>query len=384
MTKFFFVIASKRIQKIDIKRNEFYYLSKKKKVIFLDISTLLRDRSSLIFKKLRFTSIKEIKNYKDLISTLKNKQNSYALDYTNNSLKEILVKLILIWFDIKIIKYVAGLKPSILYRHIDKNNKVFKVDQRTFFKKVYDFPIYCLNFLKKIISNFLNFYFVNIVMIAGEESPDNKNSFYLKKKKIYTHSYDYNYYLKIRHKLNNFNKKYLIYIDQDLLGHPAFFIEKRKAWANKNFYKKLNKLFYLLEKKYGQKIKIALHPKNKSFNNLFSRRYKCYYDKTAELIRDSSHVLTHYSTAVSFGVLFNKPITFLTSNELNQLRPGAQVTKLSQELKSQIINIDNKKKKFKLKKKFDKKAYSRYLNKYVKHPKSSGKNSLISLFNYIN
>ena len=42
----------------------------------------------------------------------------------------------------------------------------------------------------------------------------------------------------------------------------------------------------------------------------------------------------HYSTAVSFGVLYKKPITFITSDELNNVRPGAQITKLAKELSS--------------------------------------------------
>jgi hypothetical protein len=383
MTKFFFVITSKKIQKIDIIRNELNLLSKKRKVLFLDISALMRDRSSLIYKKIKSPSVKEIKYYRDLISILKNKENSYALDYTSNSLKEILVKFILICFNIKIIKYSAGLKPSVLYNHIDKNNRILKVDQRSFLKKIYDFPINCLNLSKKIILNLVNFFFVKIIMIAGRESPDDKNIFYSQKKKIYTNSYDYNQYLRIIKKKNIKKKNYLLYIDQNLIGHPAFFIEKRKSWTNKGFYKKLNSFLYFLGKKNGLKIKVALHPKNKNFKNLFSKGYSCYYNKTAKLIKDSSHVLTHYSTAVSFGVLFNKPITFLTSNELNQLRPGAQITKLSYELKSQLINIDEVKKKIHLKRKFDKKAYIRYLDKYIKHPKSSGENSFVSLLKNI-
>jgi len=186
MTKFFFIITSKRLQKTDIIRNEFHSLSKKRKVLFLDISALMRDRSLLIYKKVKSTSVKEIKYYRDLISILKNKENSYALDYTNNSIKEILVKFILICFKIKIIKYSAGLKPSVLYNHIDKNNRILKVDQRTFLKKIYDFPNNCLNNLKKFVSNLVNFFFVKIVMIPGRESLDDKNIFYSQKKKIYT------------------------------------------------------------------------------------------------------------------------------------------------------------------------------------------------------
>ena len=51
-------------------------------------------RSTLIYKKIKLSYIKEIKSYKDLISILKNKENSFALDYTGNSITEIVIKLI--------------------------------------------------------------------------------------------------------------------------------------------------------------------------------------------------------------------------------------------------------------------------------------------------
>ena len=37
--------------------------------------------------------------------------------------------------------------------------------------------------------------------------------------------------------------------------------------------------------------------------------------KTIHLIKNAEMVLTHASTALNFGVLYNKPIIFLTSND---------------------------------------------------------------------
>ena len=202
------------------------------------------------------------------------------------------------------------------------------------------------------------------------------NYIYAKKRKLYTHSYNYNHFLALDKKKIKIKKKdYIVYVDQGLLTHPDFFIKKREPLVDKNFYIKINNFLSFIEKKYKYQIKIALHPKNNKMNNLFPKRYICYLDKTAELIKDSKHVLIHYSTAVSFGVLFKKPITFLTSDKLNNFRPGAQITKLSHELKSHLINIDKNKKKIRLQMKFNKKAYNMYLDKYIKHPKSTGENS---------
>ncbi len=376
MSKYIFIISSRRLQERDQERFGVKYLSKKKKVIILDLSNLLMNRSTLIYKKIKLSYIKEIKSYKDLISILKNKENSFALDYTGNSITEIVIKLILVWSNIKLIKYSGGLKPGDLYNHIDKNNKIFKTDQRSVFKKFFDLPFFFFRLIKKIILDFINFCSVDTVMIAGKKSVEENNYIYAKKRKLYTHSYNYNHFLTLDKKKIKIKKKdYIVYVDQGLLTHPDFFIKKREPLVDKNFYIKINNFLSFIEKKYKYQIKIALHPKNNKMNNLFPKRYICYLDKTAELIKDSKHVLIHYSTAVSFGVLFKKPITFLTSDKLNNFRPGAQITKLSHELKSHLINIDKNKKKIRLQMKFNKKAYNMYLDKYIKHPKSTGENS---------
>jgi len=179
-------------------------------------------------------------------------------------------------------------------------------------------------------------------------------------------------------------KKYIVYLDQDLFGHPDFFIKKRKPIVDKKFYLDINKFLFLIKKKYKCEIKIALHPKSKIKKNFFIKEYDCYLNRTAELVKESKHVIMHYSTAVSFGVLFKKPITFLTSDNLNRIRPGAKITYLAYLLKSQLINIDRFKKTVKLKKNFDKKSYNNFTNQYIKHPKSTGENSWKYLLKNIN
>ena len=367
MSKYIFIISSRRPQKRDYERFGVEYLKKKKKVIILDLSNLINDRSILLYEKIKNINIKEIKTYKDLVLFLKDKQFSYAIDFSGYSIKEIIIKFILVWFNIKIIKYLIGLKPPILYKLNDQRSKI---------KKIFHFSNIFFKFFKEKIITLINFFSLNIVMITGKNSQ--YIDFYISsaKKKLYTHSFDYNFYLesKKRRKIKN-KKNYIVYIDQNFISHPDFFIKKRNPFVNKKFYIKINKLLLELKKKYRFDIKIALHPKNKVNDNFFSNKNSCYINKTAELIRDCNHILMHYSASVSYGVLFKKPITFITSDELNNIRQGAQITQLSKELKSQLINIDNYKKNFLIKKKFDKKAYIKYSDQYIKHPKSSGENS---------
>ena len=54
------------------------------------------------------------------------------------------------------------------------------------------------------------------------------------------------------------------------------------------------------------------------------------------------HSITHWSSGLSFGVIYNKPIMLITSNELNDNeRFARQQNQLSKELGFQIINIDS-------------------------------------------
>ena len=76
-------------------------------------------------------------------------------------------------------------------------------------------------------------------------------------------------------------------------------------------------------------------------------------------------------------------MTFLTTGSLNNLRIGEKITKYSKELKSQLINMDNYKKNFSLKRNFDKNAYADYLNQYIKHPKSTKENTWVHLLKNI-
>ena len=383
MSKYIFIISSRRIQKRDYERFGVRYLKKKKKVIILDVSNLLNERSSLLYKKFVNKDIVEINKYKDLILFLKNKKDSYVVDYLKNSFKEILIRFILVWFNIKIIKYLGGLKPPVLYKHINKDNKAFKVDQRSTIKKIGDIPISLLTLIKKNFLILINSYVVNTVIIAGKKLQNIDFDIKTVKKILYSHTYNYNSYLEFKKKKKKkYNKNYIVYIDQNLFSHPDFFIKQKNPHVDEKFYPKINNFLLLLKKKYGYDIKIALHPKNNLNKNFFPSKKNCFIDKTPELIKGCKHVIMHYSTAVSYGILYKKPITFITTDHLNTNRPGALITKLAMELNSQLINIDRSTN-FSIRRSFDKKKYSNYINQYIKHPKSSGENSWIYLLKNI-
>ena len=106
----------------------------------------------------------------------------------------------------------------------------------------------------------------------------------------------------------------------------------------------------------------------------FSNKFKCYSNKTAELVRDSKFVIAHYSTAVSLAVLFKKPITFISSSNMLLSRADYLTKDFSYKLGSKFMNIETEKNFF-LSKKINKKKYQKFVNEYVKHPKSKNINT---------
>ena len=94
---------------------------------------------------------------------------------------------------------------------------------------------------------------------------------------------------------------------------------------------------------------------------------------TAELVKNSSAVLLHSSTALSYAILFKKPAIFLTSNDLNNSWIGPTIHSFAKEINGQIVNLNSTfEKNLDLKKllKIDEVKYQNYKNNYLKFPNS--------------
>ena len=64
------------------------------------------------------------------------------------------------------------------------------------------------------------------------------------------------------------------------------------------------------------------------------------FGKTSLLIRQASIVLSHYSTALSYAVIFRKPILLITTDEYWNSYRKHQFLAFSEALKIDIINVD--------------------------------------------
>ena len=140
----------------------------------------------------------------------------------------------------------------------------------------------------------------------------------------------------------------------------------------------MNFLKFLEKRKYI--IKVALHPKNNKKNNRPFGIRKYYKNQTALAIKHSCGAITHDSNAISFAVLNNKPLIFITTSDLDNSRFGKRIRYHSKFFGCKPINID-----YLNKNKFyfpiiDKKVYFNYINKFLKHEKFKSKNHFKNFF----
>ena len=85
--------------------------------------------------------------------------------------------------------------------------------------------------------------------------------------------------------------------------------------------------------------------KSKEFDDYKKRFFnrKCYIGKSHELVKRCKNVILHPSTtSLNLPILYNKPLIFLTSNELlKQLEWGARIARRKLIFSNSFINISS-------------------------------------------
>ena len=164
-------------------------------------------------------------------------------------------------------------------------------------------------------------------------------------KKIPAHSFDYETYRAQEAIGENFidisAMPYAVYLDEDITGHEDNLEMGVAAPASADvYYPALSRFFDRYQLISGQRIIIAGYPSEKSQLETNFQDREIQYKQTAQLVKGASLVFAHASTAISFAVLWKKPIVFLTSKQIAKswYQPWIEAPQLL--LKSPLINID--------------------------------------------
>jgi len=151
-----------------------------------------------------------------------------------------------------------------------------------------------------------------VIVVSAASVP----SYILSKTKvIYTHSFDYDRYLRNKDKPRPKivpDEDYYVYIPC-IFGYGLSGIsEKRRPLLSMNeLVEIINRFLGFVEKMTGKKILIAPHPKYASSEwNLYEGRPFIGFE-TEQLIKYSSGVLSHGSFAIKFAIIHEKPLGFL-------------------------------------------------------------------------
>jgi len=224
-------------------------------------------------------------------------------------------------------------------------------------------------------------YFYSDFIMSGGLSGLNEIAAKYSKKVIPSHSFDYDLFLKVDKNLESKKgDKYAVYIDQYYAKHPDVeYMEEEYFIDEDKFYPSLESFFLDFERETRLKVIVAAHPRSQYdlYPDLFGKR-KLVKGKTAELIKESEMVLLHTSTAISFAVLWQKPLLFLTSNEIINSFVHLDIVSLSNFFSKRVVNLDNYTSQEiidNLQKDFSKNNYEKYRDNYLKYPGSPNVNS---------
>jgi hypothetical protein len=186
----------------------------------------------------------------------------------------------------------------------------------------------------------------DVALLAGSKSLDRWTK--MARQIIWIGSQDY-YLFKSEHgKKKEINqdseiKQFVLFID-DCLPYASDWellnIEPPVIAAS--YYLMLLNFFEKIEATFDLPVVIAAHPnglKVNNYDNNFGGR-QVISGQTNALVLESSFVLTHASTAISFAILARKPIIFVASAELRDSFYGASIENLAKSIGQKVVVVD--------------------------------------------
>ena len=345
-------------------------LKEKYKVEIFDFTEWLSPEYWRFYKEKIFycDGYKKILNQNDFEKNIKENNILCVIDYLSSD-KSYLIKNYIKTKQAPIIKVQGATVLENKRTFIELLYKLFFliIDPKVLFKKI-------LMILKsKLMKNKIKFSYDYLIIsgIAGLNTSIARNA----KKIIKAHSYDYDIFLKSKNQNSILHKEpYAVFLDQCLPFHPGpIFRGEKNLVTPEKYYSALNYFLKNFEDKTGLEVIFAAHPRSRYdlwAKYLYGRKY--YLFKTSELVKNSKIVLLHTSTSISFAVLYNKPLIFLTSNEYKKSFDDFRINSYSRTMSSLLFNIDDKDNYSKIPKgneifSFDKNKYKEYKDAHIKY-----------------
>lgn len=177
---------------------------------------------------------------------------------------------------------------------------------------------------------------VRIAIVSGEVSmPATTNTVAVR-----AHGLDYDRYLAIRDARQSPARPYAVFLDPGYCDHRDFAHLGLTPYATPGrYFPAMVRALHEIGATLKLDVRIACHPRSEmheGFGDLPVTR-----GDTAALVRDAACVITHDSTAIQYGILFEKPMIFLTTDEVNGSRAGASIQRFAEACGRRVFNIDH-------------------------------------------
>jgi hypothetical protein len=209
----------------------------------------------------------------------------------------------------------------------------------------------------------------DLALVAGESWRADPR-FAGARRQVASHSFDYERFRSVRTKTLpdalRLLPPFAVYLDEDIVGHEDN-IEMGFAapTSEARFYPTLNQFFARFEQATGLTVVIAGYPSRKQgASERFGGR-SVFFGVSAELISASRVVFAHASTAISFAVLWRRPLAFLTSGDIAASWYGPWIESPRTLLRAPLIDIDAEELLSDYER-FDEAAYTAYEHAYIK------------------
>jgi|SaaInlStandDraft_3_1057020.scaffolds.fasta_scaffold07207_3 hypothetical protein len=215
----------------------------------------------------------------------------------------------------------------------------------------------------------------NVVLLGGRISLSHQLLLLSNKKtkKLWVHSFDYDVYLRDKDNKNETDDEIITFIDAP---SPRFKFDSlikgiSSPLTESVYYPALCHFFEILEREYKGRVSIASHPKSEHvYRPSYFDYRQTYKEATITMIRKSKVIVNRNSTSVNFAILYNKPVIFHTSDEIeNSLDQtmSSQIKSMASALNKTPVNINNLKNINWIKElSIDNSSFNKYKDLYIK------------------
>jgi hypothetical protein len=291
------------------------------KVEYLDITNLFYPENVLTIP-FNYEGTTKITSYKQLETYFRDQENEKTLYVSLMTFESRVFRLHRLFtkFNLIIGAFGRGVFPAYT---IDKKSEIVRVFKVLSFKRIF---LFIANKMTVLLKKWGYIKPYDYIFKAGEYGywgfGMGSEIDFKKAKTIEVNTVDYDQFL-VHKKLPQVgDEQYIVFLDQYLPYHPDASYFKIKTVEPVHYFKEVNDFFDKLELETGKKVIIAAHPKAEQYKqiNPYNNR-SIFFNKSNDLVKGASLVLTHASTAVCFPICYEKKIVLLVSDYLNEILP---------------------------------------------------------------